>query len=240
MLALYTLAASFLLPSRLQAPVPAAAHRTPQPRAAADECVVFSTLAQRRSVAKYDSSKPVPANVVTAALEAAILAPNHFLTEPWRFYQCGPETVAKLCALNEDKRAMFEGVPGWIVVTVATEYDDAGLISTKKGLEDHAAVSCAIQNMMLSFSDDGIGSKWMTGALGIAPEDILGAVGADAAAERFMGAVWYGYPAKPLDPESKARRCALARPGRAVAASSPFIRHVRRAYLRSHATPASA
>ena len=157
MLALYTLAASFLLPSRLQAPVPAAAHRTPQPRAAADECVVFSTLAQRRSVAKYDSSNPVPANVVTAALEAAILAPNHFLTEPWRFYQCGPETVAKLCALNEDKRAMFEGVPGWIVVTVATEYDDAGLISTKKGLEDHAAVSCAIQNMMLSFSDDGIG-----------------------------------------------------------------------------------
>eukprot|EP00966_Prymnesium_polylepis_P325322 7381298-Prymnesium_polylepis.1 len=99
---------------------------------------------------------------------------------------------------------MFEGVPGWMIVTVSTEYDDAGLISTKKGLEDHAAVSCAIQNMMLSFSDDGIGSKWMTGALGIAPEAILGAVGADAAEERFMGAIWYGYPAKPLDPDSKA------------------------------------
>ena len=37
----------------------------------------------------------------------------------------------------------------------------------------------------------------MTGALGIAPEDILGAVGADAAVERFMGAVWYGAGSRP-------------------------------------------
>lgn len=141
---------------------------------------------------------------MTAALEAAILAPNHFLTEPWRFYQCGAATVDTLCALNEDKRAMFEGVPGWMIVTIKTEYDDAGQISTKKGLEDHAAVACAIQNMMLSFSDDGVGSKWMTGALGVPPEKILGAVGADAESERFMGAIWYGYPASPLDPEGKA------------------------------------
>merc|ERR1712087_259665 len=90
------------------------------------------------------------------------------------------------------------------VVTVATEYDGHGGISTKKGLEDHAAVACAIQNMMLSFSDDGVGSKWMTGALGIPPEQILEAVGSDAANERFMGAIWYGYPAKPLDPEANA------------------------------------
>lgn len=181
--------------------------RSPAARAAlevADECIVFEVLAQRRSVAKYDTDKEVPAGVVTAALDSAILAPNHFLTEPWRFYQCGKETVAKFGALNEDKKAMFEGVPGWVVVTVATEYDENGLISTKKGLEDHAAVACAIQNMMLSFSSDGVGSKWMTGALGIAPESILEAVGADTSAERFMGAVWYGYPAKPLDPEGKA------------------------------------
>ena len=156
-----------------------------------------------RSIAKYDTSKSVPENVVQAALEAAVLAPNHFLTEPWRFYQLGPETRDKLCALNEDKRQMFEAVPGWMVVTVATEYDDSGGISTKKGLEDHAAVACAIQNMMLSFSDDGVGSKWMTGALGIPPEAILEAVSSDAAAERFMGVIWYGYPAKPLDPEAK-------------------------------------
>jgi len=182
---------------------PQLSRRVPCILASADECVVFSTLAQRRSVAKYDASKAVPDTIVQAALEAAILAPNHFLTEPWRFYDCGTATRDKLCALNEDKRGMFEGVPGWMVVSVATEYDDAGAISTKKGLEDHAAVACAIQNMMLSFSDDGVGSKWMTGALGIAPEKILETVGADAEAERFMGVIWYGYPASPLDPEGK-------------------------------------
>mmetsp|Transcript_9858 Transcript_9858/g.16421 ORF Transcript_9858/g.16421 Transcript_9858/m.16421 type:complete len:237 (+) Transcript_9858:18-728(+) len=168
-----------------------------------EECVIFSALAQRRSVAKYDSSRKVPSSIVQSALQAAILAPNHFLTEPWRFYQCGSTTRDVLCTLNEEKRAMFEGVPGWIVVTVATEYDEMGLISTKQGLEDHAAVACAIQNMMLSFSSDGVGSKWMTGALGIPPEKILDAVGADATSERFMGAIWFGYPEKPLDPEGR-------------------------------------
>ena len=44
----------------------------------------------------------------------------------------------------------------------------------------------------------------MTGALGIEPSKILEAVGADVESERFMGAVWYGYPAKALDPENKA------------------------------------
>ena len=38
----------------------------------------------------------------------------------------------------------------------------------------------------------------LVGALGIAPEKILETVGADAKAERFMGAIWYGFPKKPL------------------------------------------
>ena len=108
------------------------------------------------------------------ALEAAILAPNHFLSEPWRFYTCGPETKAKLCGLNEDKRAAAEAVPEWLVVTCKSEHD----LSEKLGLEDHAAVACAIQNLMLSFAGDGVGSKWMTGALGAPPEAVLEAVGA--------------------------------------------------------------
>ena len=48
-----------------------------------------------RKQAKYDTSRAVPADVVQRALDAAVLAPNHFLSEPWRFYTCGPETKAK-------------------------------------------------------------------------------------------------------------------------------------------------
>ena len=158
----------------------------------------LNPLKARRSVAKY-SDKAVPASATTKALEAAIQAPNHFLSEPWRFYTAGPETKAKLCGLNEEKRKAAEGVPEWLVVTCASEHD----LSEKLGLEDHAACACAIQNFMLSLAEEGIGSKWMTGALGAAPEDVMAAVGAPAG-EKLMGAIWYGYPAKDLAEDAKA------------------------------------
>ena len=79
----------------------------------------LNPLKARRSVAKY-SDKAVPAAATTKALETAIQAPNHFLSEPWRFYSCGPETKAKLCGLNEDKRKAAEGVPEWLIVTCAS------------------------------------------------------------------------------------------------------------------------
>ena len=79
----------------------------------------LNALKARRSVVKY-SDKAVPASATTKALEAAIMAPNHFLSEPWRFYTAGPETKAKLCGLNEEKRKAAEGVPEWLVVTCAS------------------------------------------------------------------------------------------------------------------------
>ena len=48
----------------------------------------LNALKARRSVVKY-SDKAVPASATTKALEAAIQAPNHFLSEPWRFYTAG-------------------------------------------------------------------------------------------------------------------------------------------------------
>ena len=34
------------------------------------------------------------------------------------------------------------------------------------------------------------------------PEKVLAAVGADATTERFMGAIWFGYPEQPLVADS--------------------------------------
>ena len=56
---------------------------------------------------------------------------------------------------------------------------------------------------MLSLASEGIGSKWMTGALGAAPEDVLSAVDAGEG-ERLIGAIWFGYPAKELSNDGKA------------------------------------
>ena len=166
--------------------------------------VGYEPLFARRSVVAYKQQE-VPAEVVQRALEAAILAPNHFLTEPWRFYLIGPEARTRLLALNPAKQETFEKVPGWMIVTlVPSELAADGSLSTKKGLEDHVAVACAVQNFMLSLAADGVASKWMTGALGSPPEAVMRAVGADAATEHFMGAIWYGFPEAPLSADAKA------------------------------------
>ena len=149
----------------------------------------LNALKARRSVVKY-SDKAVPASATTRALEAAIMAPNHFLSEPWRFYQCGAATLAKIAALNADKAAALP--PNAMIVTLKS----AHALDAKLGLEDHAAVACACQNFMLSLHADGVASKWMTGAMGIAPEKLVDVAGAPAD-EKLMGVLWFGYAAEP-------------------------------------------
>merc|ERR1719310_879442 len=100
--------------------------------------LALNGLLARRSVVKYDASKAVADDTVTRALTAATMAPNHFLSEPWRFYACGSETKAKLCGLNEDKRKAAEAVPEWLVVTMKSEHE----ANSKLYYEDHAAVAC--------------------------------------------------------------------------------------------------
>lgn len=73
---------------------------------------------------------------------------------------------------------------------VPSELAADGSFNTKKGLEDHAAVAAAIQNFMVSLAAAGVGSKWMTGALGVSPEEVLRVVGASENGERLMGVIW--------------------------------------------------
>jgi len=170
---------------------------------------IASGLPQRRSVVKYNIDEKVPEDVLTSAAEAALMAPNHFLSEPTRMYDLGPEAIGKIKGLNEDKAKMFDGVPGWMVFTIKTEHlDENGGISAKLALEDHATVACAIQNFMQSLAEDDIGTKWMTGALGIAPEDIMKAIDAPDD-EKMVGVIWYGVPSKSIA-EAKAPKRKLA------------------------------
>jgi hypothetical protein len=70
-----------------------------------------STILTRRSIKKF-KTKPVPEAVVKQALQAATLAPNHFMTEPWRFRLCGPKTRETLLKLNPEKVPTLGGIPG--------------------------------------------------------------------------------------------------------------------------------
>ena len=149
-----------------------------------------SVLVTRRSIRKF-KKQAVPEAIVGRALAAAILAPNHWVNEPWRFHRLGPSTIEKLLELNPEKRASLGAIPGWLVVSVVTETEKGGFVSVK-GIEDHAATACATQNFMLSLAAAGVGSKWLTGALQMKPDDIMRAIGAPSE-EKFLGIITFGY-----------------------------------------------
>lgn len=96
--------------------------------------------------------------------------------------------------LNPEKTKMFEKVPNWLIVTLKSEQE----LHSKLWLEDLSAVSCATQNFMTSLAINGVGSKWMTGALGSPPAAILETVKAGEG-EELVAAVWFGMPEKGLE-----------------------------------------
>ena len=64
---------------------------------------VSDAIAQRRSIKKFQDT-PVTREEIEALLNAAVLAPNHHLTQPWRFYVLGPESRRRYgLALGERK-----------------------------------------------------------------------------------------------------------------------------------------
>ena len=155
-------------------------------------------LRGRRTINLY-LQMPVPAALVRDAIEAATWAPNHHVTEPWRFYVLGKETIAAciervrelVTAKKDAKAAAFKAAswaekPGWLVVTCKREGDDL------RQREDYAACCAAVQNLMLYLWKAGVGSKWTTGDITRDPRfrDIVG-VGDK---EYVVGLIWYGYP----------------------------------------------
>lgn len=157
-------------------------------------------LRHRRSVERYRPERP-DAALIEAAVECARWAPNHHLTQPWRFYDLGPETAAAVVELNaalvagsrgeaaaDAKRRRWSAVPGWLVAT-RVQCEDA-----LQAREDYAACCCAVQNLMLYLAAQGIGSKWTTGGVTREPR-FYELAGIDPATEETVGLIWYGYPA---------------------------------------------
>src|SRR3954453_9018415 len=64
---------------------------------------VTDAIAQPRSIKKFQD-RPLTREEIEPLLEAAVLAPNHHLTQPWRFYVLGPESRRRYgLALGERK-----------------------------------------------------------------------------------------------------------------------------------------
>ncbi len=165
----------------------------------AESLAIAELIRGRRTINLFEP-EPVAAAILREAIELARWAPNHRLTEPWRFYLLGPQTFAaaaecwagfeaesKGAAAGEARRKRLASIPGHFVLTSARDEDE--LIE----LENYAACCCAAQNLMLYLWQRGIGVKWTTGAITREPR-LYEMLGIDRELERIAGWFWYGRP----------------------------------------------
>lgn len=181
---------------------------------------IQEALLGRRTVHAY-RPEPIRDGVIERALAAAILAPNHRLTFPWRFTRIGPGTRAAIADvavalkkkpgvdLADDARAAIRAsilAPAEAIAVSVVRSPDPAIAR-----EDYASAACAIQNLCLSLFGDGVASKWTTGKVTSHP-DTYRTLGIDPAREEIVGFVWAGVaasePNRPARPalESLVRR----------------------------------
>jgi nitroreductase len=163
---------------------------------------MLDLIKRRRTIHRY-LERAVPPELVWEALDAAHHAPNHLLTWPWRFYVVGAQTKAALDSAALKQKEVNGTLEGAELEAFKEKRLNAHLIVVSqvrsedptRAKEDYAAVSCAIQNLCLTFAARGVGSKWSTGSLTRAPQ-LYELLDIDARAEEVVGFVWYGYPAQ--------------------------------------------
>lgn len=176
---------------------------------------VHSLICNRTTVQDF-SSEPLPEGALERALVAALAAPNHRLTEPWRFLRLGRETRARLAEVQarlKDKgrtpsaeslaRAREKLLaPAELIVLVRVVHSEPAT-----GREDYAAIACAVQNIGLSLWAEGVGSKWGTGGVTTDAESYA-ILGLDAAQSEIVGFLSLGFP-RGAFPRKPARRLSV-------------------------------
>ncbi len=125
----------------------------------------------RRSIHRFTEQEVSPQEIVDL-LDVAVWAPNHRMTEPWRFILVHGEARLKLAETakaireanepdQEKGKALGEKVYNKILsnpmfLIVIMKEDD----NPKVREEDFAATSCLIQNFSLLAWEKGIGMTW--------------------------------------------------------------------------------
>ena len=173
---------------------------------------ISDAVAQRRSIKRF-TNRPVTREEIETLLAAAVAAPNHRLSQPWRFYVLGPESrhaygvvlggrKAKKIEDPEAARTMRENVavehralPAMLVVAMVNHENP------EIREEDYAAVMMAIQNLCLAALELGLGTHVKTGAVMNDPEARAAAGVKDN--ERIVAVVNIGEPADVPPPKPR-------------------------------------
>ncbi len=176
---------------------------------------VLDAIRTRRTI--YDfRPEPLPAETVARLLDYGIWAPNHRLTQPWRFTLVGPETKAALARALGDDRLSDEPETDPARRQTIREKAEQKILSRptilavtcvrsdkpSRQVEDLAATAAAIQNIQLAAWAEGIGVQWSTGRVNYLP-DTPRRLAFDETTEQIVGLLFMGHPAKTPAPQSR-------------------------------------
>jgi nitroreductase len=174
---------------------------------------VLSAIETRRSIKKF-TDRPVTREEMETLFAAAARAPNHRLTEPWRFYVLGPgarRAYGRVLAARKARRVEDPAVAAQVAAKVEEEHAALpGMIAMavredenpEIREEDYGAMMMGVQNLALAAVTLGLGTHIKTGAVMQDP-GARSAVGV-ADDERIVAIVNVGEPAEV--PAPKARR----------------------------------
>ena len=170
----------------------------------AADATVYEAIYARRMNNDFSDAVPSP-DALQRMLDAAIWAPNHRLTNPWRFFVLAKDgakraQVAQLAydniyrrTENHDNaagsRQRVLDAPALIYV-YSIPADSAEMTQ-----ENYAAACCAVQNLLLAAVAEGLAGDWSTGNTTKHP-DLAAALGAQPD-WTMVGALFIGQPARP-------------------------------------------
>jgi len=167
---------------------------------------VLEALRTRRSIGKLTGE--VSDDDLRVFVEAGLWAPNHKLTKPWRFTAVRGAARERLgevwsslaaaaagSSLTDDERERFlsrearKPLRAPLLLVVSSRTDPDPVIA----IEDFAAVSAAVQNVLLAAHALGYGAIWRTGAM--AYNTGINEFLELEATDRIVGIVYVGRPA---------------------------------------------
>jgi nitroreductase len=122
--------------------------------------VELETAIRTRRTHKAYGSERVDGATLRELLDLARWAPNHHLTNPWRFRVLGPAALARLKeAAGPEAAAKLDRAPTLVAVSVVRT-DDA-----VQAEEDLCAAACAAYIVLLAAHGRGLASYWRTPAV---------------------------------------------------------------------------
>jgi nitroreductase len=157
---------------------------------------VDEAIRSRRTIKAY-AARPVDRAVLEELFELARWAPNHHLTNPWRFRVLGPESLRRLkAAAGAEAASKLDRAPTLVVSTAVLTGD------AERDEEDLHAAACATYIVLLAAHARGLGGYWRT------PDVLRTPAGRAAcgieASERFVGLIHLGEARQDKEPPARA------------------------------------